>query len=84
MNTLPKRHRIVTPTEEMVDIDTAYMRVIMHSKGINQSELSIALGYCPEYVSNSIKDGRMQKELLKALSVILEFDYKKATRKKRK
>lgn len=80
---IPKRSTIKTPTEDMVDVNTAYMRSIMRSRNVNQSELSRAMGYCPEYLSNSIKDGRMQKSLLEALASILEFAYKEATKKRK-
>ena len=73
-----------TPSEDMVDVDTVYLRNIIHECGVNQSEMSIALGFCPEYLSNSIGDGRMNKEILRLLSDMLDFPYEEALAKKKK
>lgn len=75
---LPKRKRNKTKPEDMINVNTEYVRAICHDRGFNMSETSVKLGYCPEYISNSIADGRMRIELLKWLSVSLDFPYKDA------
>ena len=80
----PKRDRNKTRPEDMVEIDINYVRSVVRGSGINQSELSLRMGYCLEYLSNSIHDGRMQKRILKALSDELGFPYNKALKKQRK
>lgn len=78
------RTREKTPTELMVDINKNYLRARIKESGLNQSDLSVKMGYCPEYLSNSVHDGRMQIELLKWLSLELHFNYKDALAKKPK
>lgn len=75
---LVKRKSIKTPTEKMVNVDTQYLRAVCHERDFNMSEVSIAMGYCADYISNSITDGRMNRELLHMLSTMLDFPYKSA------
>lgn len=77
-----KRKYDKCPPELMVNVKTKYLRKLMHERDVNQSEISTALGYCPEYLSNSISDGRMQIAILELLSRMLDFPYKDALDKK--
>ena len=81
---VPKREYEKTHPKDMVNVKTEYVRAVIHSKGVNQSLLSLSMGYCPEYLSNSIHDGRMQRKILKALSSELDFPYKEALKDHKK
>lgn len=78
MMNIVKRKKNKTATEDMVNVRTDYLRDVCHMQKLNMSELSIVMGYCPDYISNAITDGRMNKEHLKMLASLLEFSYKDA------
>jgi hypothetical protein len=62
----------------MVNVDTDYLRDIVSESNLNLPEMSVVMGYCPEYLGNCIGEGRISKDYLKMLSVMLNFPYKKA------
>lgn len=80
----PKRELVKTKPENMVNVDTQFLRTVCREKGFNMSETSLIMGYCADYLSNAITDGRINKDHLKMLSDVLGFPYKKALAKKTK
>ena len=78
---LPKREFIKTRSEDMVNVNTPYLRTVCRMGGINLSETSLEMGYCADYLSNAITDGRMNKDHLMMLSRVLDFPYKDALEK---
>ena len=78
------RQVLITPTEEMVDIDSDYLREIVSNRGENLPELSNSIGYSELYLTTAIYDGRMPIVVLEFLAEYLDFDYDKAVIKKKK
>lgn len=75
---VPKRQSIKTPSEKMVNVNTAFLRDALSNSDISLTKISSAMGYCPEYLSNSIGEGRMNREYLNMLARMLNFPVKKA------
>lgn len=75
---MPKRKTRVTPTEDMVNVNTEYLMDICERKGFDLEKASLAMGYNKVYLYTAIYDGRMCMEHLKAMSIILHFPYKNA------
>jgi hypothetical protein len=77
MKTIKRKYE-KCPPEFMVNVNTDYLRYVIGLYDLNLSELSVSMGYCPEYLSNAIGDGRMNREHVKMLSEMMGFPYKKA------
>jgi len=77
----PKRKHDKTPSALMIGVNTKYIRCAIKNSDVNLSELSEKMGYCRDYLSNSITDGRMNKNYLMMLSYMADFSYKDATAK---
>lgn len=75
---MPKRRNKVTPTEDMVNVNTEYLMDICDRKGFDLEKASTEMKFNKAYLYTAIYDGRMNKEHLMAMSKILHFPYKNA------
>lgn len=75
---MPRRKKTVTPTEDMVNVNTEFLMDMCERKGFDLEGASVTMGYNRAYLYTAIYDGRMAKEHLKAMSKILHFPYKNA------
>ena len=73
-----------TPTEKMIDVNTAYLRGVVLEGNIDLPKISEAMGFCREYLGNAIGVGRMNKDHLIMLASMADFSYNKALAKKRR
>lgn len=78
-----KRQSYRTPPEKMVNVNTAYLREAVSNSDISLPAISIKLGFCPEYLGNSIGVGRINRDYLIMLSSMLKFPMKEALEKKK-
>lgn len=75
---MPKRKCKVTPTEDMVNVNTEYLMDICDRKGFDLKKASTEMEFNEAYLYTAIYDGRMNKYHLAAMSKILHFPYKNA------
>ena len=54
----------------MVELDVAFIREAMEEKGITNTQLSEALGFSRDYVSDSFRKGKMNPDRLQQV-----YDY---------
>lgn len=76
-----RRQGFRSPQEKMVNVNTAFLRAIVSNSDISLPDLSTRLGFCPEYLGNSIGVGRMNRDYLEMLAYILDFSSKQALEK---
>lgn len=76
-----KRQGFRSPQEKMVNVNTAFLRNAVSNSDIKLSEISIKMGYCPEYLGNCIGEGRINCDYLKMLASMLGFKIKQALEK---
>jgi len=76
-----KRQGFRSPQEKMVNVNTAFLRNAVSNSDIKLFEISIKMGYCPEYLGNCIGEGRINRDYLKMLASMLGFKTKQALEK---
>ena len=81
--TLLKRQEYRIPSDRMVDVDTDYLRYVVSESGVDLPKISKEMGYCREYLGNCIGDGRIYRDYLKMLAVMIGFPIKQALSKKK-